>query len=66
MPAKYPYIEVELTGADGNVFNLLGICTKAMKKAGLSKEEINNFVNESTSGTYDDFLRTCQNWFEVV
>jgi hypothetical protein len=26
--------KVVLTGADGNVFNLLSICTKALKEAG--------------------------------
>ena len=26
--------EVQLIGQDGNVFNLLGICTKALKRAG--------------------------------
>lgn len=29
---------VQLTGQDGNVFNLLGICTKALNRAGMRDE----------------------------
>jgi len=29
--------KVTLTGADGNVFNLLGICTTALRQAGQEK-----------------------------
>ena len=29
---------VQLTGEDGNVFNLIGICSRALKKAGRVEE----------------------------
>lgn len=30
---KYPEITVELIGQNGNIFNLIGICTHAMRGA---------------------------------
>ena len=35
---KYPNITVELVGKDGNAFNILGICRRAMKRAHPAKE----------------------------
>lgn len=43
---KYPDVEVKLVGEDGNIFNLVGITLDAMKKAGVSDEEIHQFKNE--------------------
>ena len=62
---KYPDITVELVGQNGNAFNILGICLRAMRRAGLSKEEQDAFQAEATSGTYDHLLATCMDWFEV-
>ena len=49
---KYPDITVQLTGKDGNAFYILGICLRAMRRAGLSQEECEAFQAEATSGTY--------------
>ena len=62
---KYPEITVRLTGEDGNVFNILGICLRAIRRASLSQEERNTFQTEATSGNYDHLLATCMEWFEV-
>ena len=62
---KYPEIAVQLTGEDGNAFNILGICLQAMRRAGLSQEECEAFQAEATSGNYDHLLATCMEWFEV-
>ena len=62
---KYPDITVRLTGEDGNAFNILGICLRAMRRAGLSQEERDAFRAEATSGNYDLLLATCMEWFEV-
>lgn len=65
LPAlKYPNIKVELTGQDSNAFFILGRCSGAMKKAGLSKEERDAFHKEATAGDYDHLLRTCMTWFD--
>jgi hypothetical protein len=62
---KYPEITVRLTSEDGNAFNILGICLRAMRQAGLSQEERDAFRAEATSGNYDHLLATCFKWFEV-
>ena len=62
---KYPDITVELVGQNGNAFNILGICLRAMRRAGLSQEERDAFQKEATSGNYDNLLCTCMEWFNV-
>jgi len=66
MSAKYPNIQVQLTGQDGNAFNLISIVRSALRKNGVSSEEVSAFVKEATSGNYDNVLITCMNWVDVV
>ena len=57
-------IKVRITGADGNVFNLLGICRRALGRAG--KIELwDEFYKEATSGDYNHALTTISDWFVV-
>jgi hypothetical protein len=56
---------VQLAGEDGNAFSILARCRKALRKAGISKEEIEEFDKEATSGDYDHLLRTVMDWMEV-
>ena len=62
---KYSEIRVELVGKDGNAFNVLGICRRAMKRAHLPETEIEAFTAEATSGNYDHLLATCCEWLNV-
>jgi len=62
---RYPHIKVKLSGINGNAWNLLGVMSKAMKKAELPKEEINLFTEQATSGDYNNLLRTCMEWVDV-
>lgn len=62
---KYPEITVNILGVDGNAFNILGICTSAMRKHQLPKSEIDIFFKEATSSSYDDLLCTVMKWFNV-
>lgn len=63
---KYPEIEVQLTGRDGNAFVILGFVTAAMRRARLPQETINEFLAEAQSGDYDHLLRTCLKWVNVA
>ncbi len=65
MSVKHPHIQVRLSGQDGNVFNVLGLCVDAARKAGLPQQEIDAFFTEATSGDYNKALATCQAWFDV-
>ena len=65
MEPKYPHIEVELVGQDGNAFMILGRVAAAMRKHGLDKDEITAYNEEATAGDYDDLLRTTAQWVTI-
>ena len=61
---KYPNINIELVGEDGNAFSILGRCTRALKRNGLN-DQVEAFREQATSGDYDNLLRTVMSWFSV-
>lgn len=63
--AKYD-IEVELIGNDGNAFSIMGAVSKALRRAGATKEELDEYMKESMSGDYDNLLRTAMKWVNVA
>ncbi len=63
---KFPHIEVQLTGVDGNAFSVMGTVTRAMKRDPEAKLLVNDFMEEAMSGDYDHLLQTCTKWVEVV
>jgi hypothetical protein len=65
MEIKYPEIKVQLVGLDGNAYSIMGRVSAALKEAGVSKEEIDEYYAESTSGDYDHLLRTATEWVSV-
>jgi hypothetical protein len=62
MTVKYPEVYVPLVGEDGNAYAILGRVTRALKRAGVSAEEVAEFRAEATSGDYDNLLRTVLAW----
>jgi hypothetical protein len=62
---KYPEIEVQILGRDGNAFAIMGAVSNALRKAGVPKEEINEYTSESMSGDYENLLRTAMKWVSV-
>lgn len=65
MDVRYPEIEVELLGQDGNGFFILGAVDRALRKGGVSNDERNEFFKEATAGDYDHLLQTAMRWVEV-
>ena len=63
--SKYPDIEVELIGQDGNAFFILGRVQKALRRAGVPEEEVKQYYEEATNGDYNHLLRTTMEWVEV-
>ena len=62
---KYPHIKVQLTGNDGNAFAIMGAVRKAMRKHKVPMEEMDQYFEEATSGTYNDLLVTTMKWVDV-
>lgn len=58
-------VNVKLTGTDGNAFALMGKVKSALEKAGATEEEQEKFLDEATSGDYDNLLQTCMKWVNV-
>lgn len=59
-------IDVELVGDNGNAFVILAKVIKALRRANVSKSDIEDFQNEATSGDYDHLLATCMKWVNVL
>jgi hypothetical protein len=62
---KYPKIKVKLVGEDGNAFAILGRVKTALRKGGVSNEEVQAFLAEAMSGDYSKLLATCCEWVDV-
>ena len=62
---RFPEVEVELIGEDGNAFAILGKVQKALRRAGVDAEQIAEYKAEATSGDYDHLLAVTMDWVEV-
>ena len=63
--SKYETVTVKLVGNDGNAFSIMGAVSKALRKAGASQDEIQDYMIESMSGDYNNLLRTAMKWVNV-
>ena len=67
MRVKYPDVTVQLTGKNGNVYNLLGIVAGGMRKSGLSIKDKEDFIEEATSsGSYDEVIQLIMRTVNVI
>lgn len=62
---KYPEVEVQLAGEDGNAFVIIGRVAQALARAGASRDEVSAFQEEATSGDYDNVIQTAMRWVTV-
>ncbi len=72
MTTKYPQIQVQLTGRDGNAFAVIGTVMGSLRRAKddegkrlVSDSQIDEFIEECESGDYDHLLQTCMKWVDV-
>ena len=56
---------VKLIGEDGNAFAILGRVERALKKAGYSRDETDEYLEEATSGSYEHLLSVTMKWVNV-
>lgn len=59
-------IDVQLTGEDGNAFNILGRVQRGIRKAGGTPEDEQAFWDEATSDDYDKVLQTAMKYVNVL
>ena len=58
-------ITLNLQNVSGNAFAILGVCRRAMERAG-KRELWEAFHKEATSGDYNNLLCTVSDWFDVT
>jgi hypothetical protein len=61
---RYPDVQVQLSGQDGNAFAILGRTASALRRAGIPQEEIDEYFAEATGGDYDHLLQTTMRWVD--
>jgi hypothetical protein len=59
---RHPEVHIQLTDEDGNGFLIASRVRIALKKAGVSEEEREEFWNEALSGDYSHLLQTVIKW----
>lgn len=59
---RYPDVEVDLVGEDGNAFAILGRVQKALRRAGVTEAEVKAYMAEATGGDYGHLLCTTMRW----
>ena len=62
--SKYP-VSVQLIGNDGNAFAIMGAVQNALRRHKVPAEEIKRYIEEATSGDYDNLLRVTSEWVNV-
>ena len=63
---KYPQVTVQLIGTDGNAFSIMGLVNRAMYRAGLTAEQVTEYMDEATAGDYDHLLQTTMRYVDVA
>jgi hypothetical protein len=58
-------VAVQLSGNDGNAFAIMGAVQRALKQAGATREELDQYMTDSMAGDYDNLLRVAMDWVEV-
>jgi len=58
--------KLKLIGEDGNVFYILGKAVREARRAGWTEEKITEFKEKAMSDDYDNALRVCMDYFDVI
>lgn len=61
---KFPDVEVQLTGQNGNAFFIVARVRKALERAGHHTEAAEYF-KEALSGSYDHLLAVTNEWVTI-
>lgn len=64
MDATIIKAKVSLAGEDGNAFAIMGRVAKGLRRAGNSKEVVDEYKRLATEGDYDNLLRVSMEYTE--
>jgi len=63
---KYPHVEVQLVGEDGNALSIISRVRDSLRRAGATPAECSEFCTDAMSGDYDHVLQTCMKWVTTL
>jgi hypothetical protein len=59
---KFDNVYVQLVGQDGNAYSILARVARAIRLAGATPEQVEEYTKEATSGDYNHLLQTTLEW----
>jgi hypothetical protein len=62
---RHPEIRVSVVPEARSDFRIVDHVTKAMRKAGVPREEIDQFCDEAVAAAEKELLRICREWVTV-
>jgi prophage antirepressor-like protein len=62
---RFPDVQVQLTGHDGNPYAVLATVAQALRRAGHG-DQVAAYRAEATAGDYDHLLQTTMRWVDVT
>lgn len=66
MNEDFEKVDAKIIGADGNVYNLLAICQRALRENGYKKEADELFKRVTNSESYDMALNIMQEYVNPI
>ena len=57
--------EIMISGNDGNAFSIMGRVKRALRKTGHTAEEIDQYIDDATSGDYGHLLAVTAEWADI-
>lgn len=56
---------VTLSGTDGNAYAIMGKVGRELRRAGYTKEQENQYIEEATAGDYNNLIQVTMKWVNV-
>lgn len=60
-----PKYDISVSPVDGNAFSIMGAVSSAIRSAGATQEEVEQYLADSTSGDYNNLLRVAMEWVDI-
>lgn len=54
--------KLKLVGLDGNAFAIMARASKALRRAGYTREEVDQYLREARAGDYYELLAVTMSW----